>query len=339
MDLVAMTGGRDTVKHIAHRDRLPSADDDPMTRFVGQYDLTLSQTVALIGGAHNFGAAHGKCSGYRGQWTPTPLDWFGPDSSEPTFFSDLLLEDWRWYEVCTYQNNTVSYARVNDPFHGTSAVVEEEETGVAAENICAIRQSREPMKCEKQAMRGCWFPDGSYPLDESPCDIDKLQFRLRSDFSLKANPKLFPYAKAFAADADLLAEEFGQAYHKITHNGLNRCGLSGHGCAQGHICKSVVEGDPMTAMCVFNGTAAEASRASSMAEEYEAVDHDLEQPALIPLVSLTLGLVAITMVLGILTLIRVNKLIEGDDVPPPPPIEFRKVDARSRGSDEETQHS
>jgi len=250
MDLVAVTGGRMTVKNNAHRDLLPASDDDPMTKFQEQYGLTKRQTVALVlGGAHNFGAAHGKCTGYVGQWTPTPLDWFGPDSSAPTFFSDLLQDDWRWYHVCTYENNTVSYTSIENPLtSGWEEEEEEEDRSLAAS--CAIAQSGTPRICEDQAMRGCDFADGTYSINESPCDINLLQLRLRSDFFLKANPELLPFSKLFAKDASLLAEEFGLAYHKITHYGLERCGLSGHGCAAGHVCK-VVGNDPLTATCIF----------------------------------------------------------------------------------------
>jgi len=241
-----------TVKNNAHRDLLPSTDDDPISKFQEQYGLTKRQTVALIGGAHNFGAAHGKCSGYVGQWTPTPLDWFGPDSSEPTFFSDLLQEDWRWYHVCTYENNNVSYTSIENPIGSVEEEHKEDEVHTSLAETCAIAQSGTPRICEDQAMRGCNFTDGVYSIDESPCDIDLLQLRLRSDFFLKVNPDLLPFSKLFARDPDLLAEEFGLAYHKITHSGLERCGLSGHGCAAGHRCK-VVDNDPMTATCIFEG--------------------------------------------------------------------------------------
>jgi len=264
MDLVAVTGGRTTVENIAHRDRLPAADDDPMTKFQEQYGLTKRQTVALIGGAHNFGAAHGKCSGYIGQWTPTPLDWFGPDSSEPTFFADLLQEDWRWYHVCTYENNTVSYTSIENPLTSGEEEEEEEEESLGAS--CGISRSQTPLICEDQAMRGCDFADGSYSIDESPCDIDLLQLRLRSDFFLKANPELLPYSKLFADDADLLAEEFGLAYHKMTHYGLKRCGLSGHGCAAGYTCK-VMGDDPLTATCISESETRQSSSASVAGNE------------------------------------------------------------------------
>jgi len=268
MDLVAVTGGRTTVDNIAHRDRLPSSDDDPMTKFQEQYGLTKSETVALVGGAHNFGAAHGKCSGYVGQWTPTPLDWFGPDSTAPTFFSDLLREDWRWYQLCTYQNNTVSYTSIENPLTSGADHEEEEHEEDSLGGSCQLSRSRKPLLCEDMAMRGCDFADGLYALDESPCDIDLLQIRLRSDFFLKMNPDLLPFSQIFAEDANLLAEEFGAAYHKITHAGLERCGLSGHGCTAGHTCK-VVGGDPLTATCVYEGGKRRSSKRESKASNRE----------------------------------------------------------------------
>jgi len=246
MDLVRFTGGRLTAKNMAYREVLPSAGSDPMTLFQEQYNLTKRQTVALAGGADNFGAAHSKCSGYIGQWTATPLTWFGPNSGPPSFFSDLMKEDWRWYRVCTFENNAVSYASIPDR---TGQVVMEDKARSAQ---CAISRSRRPIMCREQAMRGCAFRDGTYPNDQSPCDINLLQIRVPADMFLKTNPELLPHSKAFAQNPALLAEEFGLAFQKITHLGLKRCGLSGHGCPTGHSCK-VVGGDPLTAACVFDG--------------------------------------------------------------------------------------
>jgi len=262
MDLIPVTGGRDTIQNVAHRDRLPEVDDDPTARFTQQYDLTLSQTVSLIGGAHNFGSAHAKCSKYQGQWTASPLDWFGPEGSDPTFFPDLLRDDWRWYKVCSFENNTVDYISMDDPF-ANGAIPEdsededeededEDEDGDSdseGEEMCLVMKSEEPIDCESQAMRGCDFEDGLYSNNNSPCNVNLLQMRLKSDFFLKANAKMLPFAQGFAEDPDLLAEEFAVAYHKILHNGLNRCGISGHGCSEGHICKKVGD-DASLASCV-----------------------------------------------------------------------------------------
>jgi len=246
MDLVRFTGGRMTVKNMAYRELLPSSGDDPMTLFQERYNLTLSQTVALAGGAHNFGAAHSKCSGYIGQWTSTPLDWSGPDSGPPSFFSDLLKEDWRWYRVCTFENNTVSYKSIPDR---TGDVLLEDKARSAQ---CALWRSRRPILCREQAMRGCDFRDGTYSNAEFPCNADLLQMRLPADFFLKTNPELLPHSTLFAENATLLAEEFGLAFQKITHLGLKRCGLGGHGCPAGHSCK-IVGNNPHTAVCRKRG--------------------------------------------------------------------------------------
>jgi len=243
MDLVRFIGGRQTARNMAFRDVLPSAGADPMILFQERYNLTKRQTVALAGGAHNFGAAHAKCSGYIGQWTATPLNWLGPNSGPPSFFSDLLKTDWRWFRVCTFENNTVTYTSIPDR---TGNVLLENKARSAQ---CAISRSRRALMCREQAMRGCSFRDGNYPNNQPPCNGNLLQIRVPADMFLKTNPELLPHSKAFAQNPALLAEEFGLAFQKITHLGLNRCGLSGHGCVAGHSCR-VVGGDPLAATCV-----------------------------------------------------------------------------------------
>jgi hypothetical protein len=159
----------------------------------------------------------------------------------------LLLDDWRWYEVCTFYNDTVIYKSIADPFANSTASATDEEHDEAtvlptsrATRLplmgCPIAQNREPLICEEQAMRGCDFDDGLYPLGQSPCDVEQLRFRLKSDFFLKSNEQLRPHAEAFARDADMLATEFGLAYRKVVHLGLDRCGWNGHGCQTGTVC-------------------------------------------------------------------------------------------------------
>ena len=297
MDLVKIRGGRDTIDNVAHRDRLPSADDDPMMKFTQQYNLTLGETVALVGGAHNFGSAHGKCSGYQGQWTASPLSWFGPEGSDPTFFPDLIKEDWRWYEVCTFENDTVKYVSIPDPFANGIPEGEEEEHGEEP-NGCSLLLNRAPLICEEQAMRGCDFEDGNYQTSEFPCDVDSLQMRLRSDFFLKANPTLLPFTEQFANDPDALATEFGIAYHKITHLGLDRCGLSGHGCADGHMCEAMGD-NAMTKTCIADQSLLPA------ANEPEDEDDNRKDDLFVALLSAVLGF---SIVVAIMVAVVLQKL-------------------------------
>ena len=238
MDLLPIVGGRvDTASSVgvAHRDRLPSPDDNPLDLFSVSYGLSPAELTALIGGAHNFGSAHGVCTGYVGQWTSNPLSWKGSNGSEKSeFFTDLIREDWRWYEVCTYKNGTSTFVSIDDPFaNGGFPEEEEEEHEDGETSMCSLENNEETFICEEQAMRGCEFADGTYgPLD-FPCDSSVVQFRLKSDFFLKADPSLRPHTNQFADDDDYLAEQFAVAYHKLTHAGLNRCGLTGNldGCS------------------------------------------------------------------------------------------------------------
>lgn len=225
MDLLRITGGRKDVEGVTFWDRLASPDDDPMRHFMDFYGLDIPKLIALIGGAHNFGSAHGVCSGYVGQWTTTPLTWASPVTGEPEFFIDLMKDDWQWYEVCTFRNGTSLFKGIEDPFaDGPPGAKEEHEEG--EEDACAIQNNDTPFICEEQAMRGCILEDGIYGPTDFPCDLNTLNLRLRSDFFLRANPMMGPISAQFAKDSALLAEKFGIAYHKLTHNGLDRCGLS-----------------------------------------------------------------------------------------------------------------
>lgn len=73
VDLLRMTGGRRDIDRLALRDRLPNPDDNPLELFTESYNLTLPELVALVGGGHNLGSAHGVCSGYVGQWYVKPV--------------------------------------------------------------------------------------------------------------------------------------------------------------------------------------------------------------------------------------------------------------------------
>jgi len=269
MDLLQMTGGRkDIAEGVAHRDRLPEADDDPFKRFTEQMGFTVEELVALIGGSHNFGSAHGGCSGYEGQWTSNPLSWGGPGGDAPQFFTELMRTDWRWYQVCTFQSSMVHYTSIPDPF----AAVEEEAAGGGAAEVgdvelaCKQAQSEEPLLCEEQAMRGCEFADGAYQAGVLPCE--GVVLRLKSDFWLKKNPLMLPHAEAYAADAGLFAEQFGNAYHKLTHNGLARCGMSGHGCGEHSTCEQTrdeADGSLLFEQCVALADSSDHSRSLSTA--------------------------------------------------------------------------
>jgi hypothetical protein len=165
-----------------------------------------------------------------------------------------MKEDWSWYEVCTYTNGTSIFESIPSPF--VNGVIPDEEPHDEDHlDVCAMENNEVTFICEEQAMRGCEFDDGVYGPNESPCDVDLLQFRLRSDFFLKEDPILRPFSAMFAEDDDLLAQEFAVAYHKLTHAGLTRCGLSGTGCGELGSCAEIfdpVTGRYLVSQCVFD---------------------------------------------------------------------------------------
>ncbi|KAL3912989.1 MAG: hypothetical protein SGILL_006670 [Bacillariaceae sp.] len=321
VDLLSVTGGRDMIEEVAYRDRLPNPDDDPMQLFQTLYGLTLAELTALIGGAHNFGSAHGKCTGYVGQWTATPLSWFGPNGSDPSFFPDLMREDWRWYEVCTFENKTSVYTSMEDPFESGAIFEGEEEEEDEPVNQCSLQLNVKPLICEEQAMRGCDFEDGPYDASESPCDINLLQFRLKSDFFLKKNQALMPFAEEFAEDPNSLAEQFGIAYHKLTHRGIDRCGLSGHGCPEGTVCQQL--GDhPMTKTCV----SAEASTLDSQYNVESSSSSDVETT----LLYVVTAICSLTLLVAALTAF---KMFQGNGTAPPAVVAKGEADLTSQESE------
>ena len=283
MDLLRVVCGRkDVGVGLAMRNRLPSPDDNPFDLFTNSYGLSPSELTALIGGAHNFGAAHGVCTGYVGQWTSNPLSWnrlsnpnrdagtLEDDDNTSEFFTDLLLDDWRWYEVCTYKNGTSNFVSIEDPFAnglpGDDEGHEEEETHTEEdESACALENNQHTFICEQQAMRGCDFEDGTYGPNELPCDSSLLHIRLKSDFILKVDPTLKPHSEAFAESDDYLAEEFAIAYHKLTHAGLNRCGLAGNldGCTSEYT----------TCVDTYDDTTGEYLRSECLLEEPELLEN------------------------------------------------------------------
>ena len=154
--------------------------------------------------------------------------------------------------MCTYKNGISEFSSIPDPFE--DGLPKQEEEADEDKDVCSVDLSAVPFICEEQAMRGCSFDDGAYSPDTFPCDMATIQLRLKSDFFLKADPNLRPFAAEFAANDDLLAETFGRAYHKMTHAGLYRCGLSGF-CGSGAYCHELM--DPITGLylkseCIFN---------------------------------------------------------------------------------------
>ena len=274
MDLLRLQGGRVDLERLAVRQSLPSPDHDPMDHMVSRYNLSVSELVAVIGGAHNFGAAHGRCSGYIGQWTSDPLSWSDSNTGKPEYFVDLVRNDWRWYKICTFMNGTASYESIPDPF---ADGLPSPEPDIIPPFTCGTEKSEVAIVCEEQAMRGCDFDDGLYNISASPCNIAVLQMRVRAEFFMKANPKMRPYVETFADNADLLAEEFAAAFMKLTHNGLERCGLNGHGCGANAECVQYADtetGRYLSSRCVYYSAPTGGEGESYMATKGGGVSND-----------------------------------------------------------------
>ena len=88
--------------------------------------------MALIGGGHEVGAAHAKCSGYVGAWTSDPLTWTNE------FFPDLMQDDWTWYEACSYENGTMDRCGMTGGAcaSGTTCVQTKDASGAVLTEQC-----------------------------------------------------------------------------------------------------------------------------------------------------------------------------------------------------------
>ena len=77
-------------------------------------------------------------------------------------------------------------------------------------------------------------------------------FQRSADIPLGINFNQVQVFVLLALMAQITGHKPGKAYHKITHLGLNRCGLQGQGCTEGHTCKMISDEYTMTFACVRN---------------------------------------------------------------------------------------
>ncbi|KNC79970.1 hypothetical protein SARC_07653 [Sphaeroforma arctica JP610] len=112
MDLISVKGGRFDLdaSHAGGPSDLPNAQVNPLQKFTDEYGFSTAEFVALIGGAHSLGAAHAVCTCYAGSFSDRPLSWAGPD-----FFRDLVDEEWTWYTLTTFDDDTITFTIGSEP--------------------------------------------------------------------------------------------------------------------------------------------------------------------------------------------------------------------------------
>jgi len=79
---------------------IPYLSAQDVERTFGRMGMSFRQTVALVGGGHAFGKAHGSSedggvttSGFEGKWTRFPTKW------DNEYFEALVEHNWERYEI------------------------------------------------------------------------------------------------------------------------------------------------------------------------------------------------------------------------------------------------
>ncbi|KAL1523473.1 hypothetical protein AB1Y20_018411 [Prymnesium parvum] len=220
MSQLAFTGGRfDTPWHIVYRHRLPSTEENSVKNvFVDRMGFTPKEATALVGGAHNFGGSHAQCSGYVSNWTSSPTVWT-IDTNGSEFFRNLMENDWKFFEVCSYLNGTEIRNEKENPFSLNFHAEEDQEEEGGSGYTLAMYLNQEPFVCESQFINS------------------RGLMMLVSDFYLREAEDFKDFSAYYAADpTDQLAFDFAAAFTKLVNLGLDRCGMFGSSCSSDEVC-------------------------------------------------------------------------------------------------------
>ncbi|KNC84500.1 hypothetical protein SARC_03274 [Sphaeroforma arctica JP610] len=162
--MIRVVGGRHVIKQDTEEElgaHLPTTGRNPIKKFPERYGFEIDELVARVGGSHNFGAAHPKCSNYVGTWSKDPLRW-DVDGKGPDFFVDMMKNHWGWFWVSQFEDDTLTYTPSHDPTFPEDKDVsstsrgEQFISGISSPD--AKKSGPQPLKgsSEKlQALRGC----------------------------------------------------------------------------------------------------------------------------------------------------------------------------------------
>ncbi|KNC84734.1 hypothetical protein SARC_03047 [Sphaeroforma arctica JP610] len=253
MHHIQVTGGRYDVKDDPEEElnsHLPASDVNPIRMFTEQYGCELDGLVALTGGAHSFGASHAKCSGYEGTRSADPLKW-DVNGKGFDFFSDMVKDDWQWFWVSRFEDDTITYTPSHDSTFPSDHNVQARNRGeqgitkVTAPEATKTGTNRVARDEEIQVMRDCELPTDAknMKITDTLCvnGTSRAVIRLPVDFWMLKRKDMRQYALEFAESDEKFAKAFAQAWQKMIDQGTDRCSALGTVCAEIEVCHKQLE--------------------------------------------------------------------------------------------------
>ncbi|KNC74145.1 hypothetical protein SARC_13301, partial [Sphaeroforma arctica JP610] len=150
--------------------------------------------------------------------TQIAVDIVAGADGKPDSFTDIFRDDWEWYIISNFDDQTYTPERVEKPGFNGSII------GMSSEPS-AEKSGAGFTGWKVQAMRGCEVIEGSHKDTANPCRDDKEGFiRIPSDFYLIEDDSLRGPAEDFADDHELFTEEFAKTFNHVLHLGIDRCG-------------------------------------------------------------------------------------------------------------------